>query len=368
MTDIKGKYFPVGHGLTYGFKLNDYHILFDIAKPKNMGKILNDLSDFYGDKSIDILSLSHFHVDHVAGIGDLIKYGFQIKQIFIPYIQADQKIIINLSYISSIVKTRKQMNRNKNSDENIIIQELFSKYNGFDITKDLLFEKELLKLFSDNDKQIDIHHIGNQEVSDNSLPTMTVKNWEFHYMNSDCFDNSKLSRFYNELASHNIHKLQDLQEALENDYKNIIMVYEKVFKNLNLTSMFLVHGPIDPNVIMQTNFEGSPYLNNPSFHFDEKNKYHSFVSGDMDLRKYTNQKKLNRYENKIKYALVPHHSSTTSWSDILCKKNKDILWVVTIGNIGVRPYGKVVKEIYDNNQEIYICDKSKSFEYEFIID
>lgn len=31
---IKGKYFAVGHGLTYGFKVGPYNVLFDINKNK----------------------------------------------------------------------------------------------------------------------------------------------------------------------------------------------------------------------------------------------------------------------------------------------------------------------------------------------
>ena len=65
--EAEAKFFPVGHGLTYAFKIGDFHVLFDI----NSQCDLNALASFYGDKEIDIMVLSHFHEDHVNGVEEL---------------------------------------------------------------------------------------------------------------------------------------------------------------------------------------------------------------------------------------------------------------------------------------------------------
>ncbi len=56
--DIRGKFFSVGHGLTYAFKIsdvigvNDVHLLYDINRECDM----KELEYFYGNKEIDYLN------------------------------------------------------------------------------------------------------------------------------------------------------------------------------------------------------------------------------------------------------------------------------------------------------------------------
>lgn len=364
MIEIKGKYFPVGQGLTYGFKLDKYHILFDIANTKNIDKLLEDLESFYKDKSIDILTLSHFHYDHIRGVDKLFDAGFQCKEIFIPYVPLNKIIIMNLGYIYTIVKAKKISHYANKNTEKIDVNDILNHYKKLelDITKDLFFEKDLLKVISKYDKIINIRKVDN-EIRETRGQVL----WEFYYMNSECFNDSMIQRFYLELKKIGIVSALDLY-TLQLKYKSIKNAYEKVFKYLNLTSMFLVHGPKEPDKIKETIFKGKVYSNKNSLPKSEDvNKYHSFISGDMYLNKDVNQKKLSSHTNKIKYALIPHHSSTVCWSDFLCKQNQHIVWIVTINKIGGRPYGRVVHDIYNNNQEIYICDKHEAFEYEFTL-
>jgi len=64
--------------------------------------------------------------------------------------------------------------------------------------------------------------------------------------------------------------------------------------------------------------------------------------------------------------LVPHHSGLKEWDDYICQDTDKVVWIVTISQIKSRPYGQVVSDIYSNNEELYICDKTKFFEYELI--
>lgn len=70
---------------------------------------------------------------------------------------------------------------------------------------------------------------------------------------------------------------------------------------------------------------------------------------------------------KFAYALVPHHSGVGEWNDYLCRNTDKVDWIVTISEIGVRPYGKVVADIYSNDEELFICDGKQEFEYLFIL-
>lgn len=368
ITTIRGRYFPVGHGLTYGFKIEDYHILFDIARPTKMSSLICDLKSFFGNQSIDILTLSHFHYDHINGIKELMDSGFSFDKIFIPYVKDEQMPIINLSYIYSVVSVKSRTNRDGSERE--IIAEVLNEYSDYDIENDSLFERDLIATTDRHERQIGIQKVKNR--SDNKYKSydpsiINVNGWRFHYMNSDCFDTKIITKFYKELSDIGIYGAADVKKQIYSKYKDIKKIYEKVFKNLNLTSMFLVHGPIDSSSIEKTKYEGQIYYKNPRYRFDEQNTFHSFISGDMYLNERNNQRKIDPYIDKIKYALIPHHSSASSWSDYICSRNKDVLWIVTISKVGSRPYGQVVKDIYENEQEIYICDSIKSFDYEFIL-
>lgn len=366
MTTIRGRYFPVGHGLTYGFKIDDYHILFDIAKSTKMSSLICDLKNFFGNRFIDILTLSHFHYDHINGIQKLMDSKFCFDKIFIPYVKDEQMPIINLSYIYSVESVKRRAN--KDVSEEAIISEVLNEYSDYDIEKDSLFERDLIATTDRQEQQMVIQKIKNRSDNKSYDPSIiNVNGWEFHYMNSDCVDTKLITKFYKELSNIGIYGTADVKKQIYSKYKDIKKIYEKVFKNLNLTSMFLVHGPIDSGSIEKTKYEGQLYDKNPRYNFDDQNKFYSFISGDMYLDKGNNQRKIEPYIDKIKYALIPHHSSISSWSDYICSKNKDILWIVTISKVGSRPYGKVVKDIYENEQEIYICDSIKSFDYEFIL-
>ena len=103
--DIRGKFFPVGHGLTYAFKIgdvsgvNDVHLLYDINRKCDM----KELENFYGNKVIDYLILSHLHADHMDGVGKLCKAGFKVKKIYIPYLDNDEKIFVEMSGMQCVL-------------------------------------------------------------------------------------------------------------------------------------------------------------------------------------------------------------------------------------------------------------------------
>ena len=92
--DIKGKFFPVGHGLTYAFKIDDVHVLFDINRKCN----LKDLNQFFGDQNIDFMILSHLHNDHINGLKKLSKVGFSINKIYIPYLDIDEQYLVEYEF------------------------------------------------------------------------------------------------------------------------------------------------------------------------------------------------------------------------------------------------------------------------------
>lgn len=325
--DIKGRYFAVGHGLTYGFKVDSYNVLFDIRKKNNLTK---ELSTFYGSKLIHTLIISHFHDDHVAGIKELYKDGFKIKRIYIPYIDDDEKFILKLKKALEKGKRTTFLSIGDDSSESIL-----------------------------NDYNIEIVKVKDEC----KIKTSTTPFWNFNIHQSKGNATAVVARILSELAHIGIITPKDVLDNLEIHYEDIKNAYIKAIKNLNLTCIFMVHGPVNDSDLLESSSQGTEFLSCKTISMKIKQKYYSFISGDCNLS--NNKTVITDYVNQLGYALVPHHSGMKEWSDFLCNANKDIQWIVTINEIGSRPYGKIVKDIYRNGSKLFICDKTKSFDYSF---
>jgi hypothetical protein len=324
---IKGKFFPVGHGLTYGFKINDFNLLFDITKKRNL---LNDVERFFGSTHIDTLILSHFHDDHVDGVNNLISSGFDIDRVFIPYIDDDERFIVRLKrYFRSRTKSISIFTEDDN----------FRKDDRFTIIE---VHEEL---------KIEAHSISSDF-------------WEFNVVQSKGNANSIISAILGKLAGIGIHTKDDVLAKLSTNFDDIKKAYDSSIGDLNLTSIYLIHGPLDCSSITDCTYGGQqflPFSLNMGFAY----KYHSLITGDCNLDR--NRSKISSYSDQLGFALVPHHSGLKEWSDYLCVSNLDLLWIVTISKVGSRPNGLVVRDIYVNSNELFICDKNHSFEYDFHI-
>lgn len=312
--EIKGKFFPVGHGLTYAFKVGALNVLFDITQRCN----LDDLEKFYGSKTIDILVISHFDADHSDGIHNLYDNGFNIGKVYIPYIGDEREIILYFVYLY------KQIN----------YLALFEEIQSHDTTIIEVSEIEVIEV----------------------LPF-----WKFNIhqsLNASCY----VRKIIAELNAIGIVTKDDVRQKLRTHQQDIKEAYEKVMDNLNLTSLFMEHGPVDDKFVNETFYCGQEFISRTV----EKGKnvnMHSLITGDCNLS--INRCTICKYVDQLGYVLVPHHSGVQEWNDFICNSTETVVWIVTISKIRTRPYGLVVRDIYSNYEKLYICDKHTSFEYSF---
>ena len=319
--DIKGKFFPVGHGLTYAFKIDDVHVLFDINRKCN----LKDLNQFFGDQNIDFMILSHLHNDHINGLKKLSKVGFSINKIYIPYLDIDEQYLVELQFL---IKTRQ--------------------YQSY---------PEILE---------NIRNAAAEMIEVEEYMSIKVPIWQFNIHQSRGNTSQMVNDIKNALKKIGINNNNDLKAYIQkkgiSDIKN---TYQKIMNkfnaNHNQTSIFLEHGPIVEKEL-SVSYDGLEFLS-LKHQVDKRMKTHSLITGDMKL--LNNKSIIDDYCDKLGFVLVPHHSGECEWNDFICKKSHFIIWIVTIAQIGARPYGKVVQDIYNHNHELYICDKKYSFEYEF---
>lgn len=298
---IQAKFFPVGQGLTYAFKVDKCHVLFDI----NNNCDFDALENFFGNKTIDIMVISHFHADHMNGIKKLYKCGFDIKKIYIPYANDDIVLFYEL-YFYFLKK-----DYDFNSDRAFLDQHA----EVIQVEDAIFFEYILIKKIWN----FNIHqHRGNEAAI-----ILNIKNGL-----------KKLGLFTN----------NDIRKNLVKKEKDIKKVYVTAAKNkLNKTSIFLVHGPAE-NVVSSSNFTGFEFISR-KLENDKQTSFYTLITGDCSLE--DNKDVINGYVSDLGYVLVPHHSGIKEWSNYLCEQKSDnyISWIVTIAKIDSRPYGRVVSDI-----------------------
>ena len=314
--EIKGKFFPVGHGLTYAFKVECVNVLFDIRKNCD----LVELEKFYGNKNIDILIISHFDADHSDGIHNLYASGFHIRNIYIPYIGKHSETILYFIFLY------------KNKSYPDIMEEIRT-----------------------NDTII-------TEV-DEMEEILPLPFWKFN-IHQSINAPKHVANIISNLNAIGIKTKDDVRKKLETKQQDIKDAYKKVMYDLNATSLFMEHGPVDDKLIKESDYCGLEFISG-SIESEKNVNMHSLITGDCSL--LVNKSIISRYVDNLGYVLVPHHSGIKEWDDFICKGAKTAVWIVTISKIGIRPYGLIVSDIYTNKEKLYICDNSKAFEYEFNI-
>lgn len=85
---MKRFFYPVGQGAFYHEKIDDFNFIYDCGGNINqIRKYSNKI-----DREIDLLVISHFHIDHYKGLEYLISQK-NIKAIMFPILNSDMKII-----------------------------------------------------------------------------------------------------------------------------------------------------------------------------------------------------------------------------------------------------------------------------------
>ena len=222
---------------------------------------------------------------------------------------------------------------------------------------------ELMFLYSNRDYNSEREALGNTEIIEvRELDIYKIDFWEFNIHNSKGNSSAKVANIIKNLNAIGITTKDDVRRDLKAKKDDIKKAYKKVKINLNLTSLFMEHGPVDERSIKESTYSGFEFKSKKVK--KGKNDYvHSLITGDCNL--LNNRIVIYGYLNKLGYVLVPHHSGLKEWNDYICQNTDKVVWIVTISQIRTRPYGQVVSDICSNNEELYICDKTEIFEYEF---
>ncbi|WP_289587146.1 hypothetical protein [Mediterraneibacter glycyrrhizinilyticus] len=102
-----------------------------------------------------------------------------------------------------------------------------------------------------------------------------------------------------------------MKDDIKKAYENL----KKKNPKLNLTSMFMVHGP-EIGIVKSSEYEGWEFLSKKR-EKGNNSKFCSLISGDCSPGK--NRAVLMSHEADLGYALVPHYSGVEKREKYLCK-------------------------------------------------
>jgi ribonuclease BN (tRNA processing enzyme) len=291
---------PVGQGLFHSGRIscaNDNlqtNFVYDCGTADNGENFENIVEKYAGSlpgKSLDMLILSHFHIDHISGLRLLFDEGITIKKCFIPYFTPEERFIIWASvwnelgdeewYFNFLMDPITYLINNK--VEQVIIIDNGSDDGGENedptpsessdnsdqlkeedivnvnkLVKDDKLEKNILESEPEpNGKQWKELIINGDLLIRSNRGYVTIScAWYFKFFNSknkikkqiekfkDCL---KEDKYFKDLLNNekflyiNNEKFKNKLKLIEKCYKNI---FNKAKINLNITSLVVYHSPI----------------------------------------------------------------------------------------------------------------------------
>ncbi len=409
MNFVKFSIEPVGQGLFYTGKIGSLNLVYDCGNIGNLNVLKNAIDNYInsleGTKTIDMLVISHLHVDHVRGLDYLLNSRKpKVRYVFLPYLLPVQRLLIALANI-------KYLNRNylelledpinyfiKRGVEKVVIigggegeydevgrppsSDAPEPENEFHINSEdlddnsfngLPEDSNLNRIITDLEKDLDRNVFKKLVMVKNHSGYISLNaKWLFRFFNST-INNELLCSFIscvsNILGSSSQIDSKMLKKILKdkNSMNKLKQCYTKNFKDLNNTSLLLYHGPvrsINSNFgkIIIRKVEGLSFRPPYFYLIHIDGKFGWLLSGDKNFNKNFDQFK-RHYRNELanmNHLLVPHHGSRQNWNSELLELIKNpSYWFVSsgLGNKFGHPSFQVVKDILVNGNKIYLSNE-----------
>ena len=349
---------------------------------KYVKKVIND--EYLENNELDMLVISYFHKDHINGLKFLLE-NKKPKYVFLPYFTKIYRVYVLAKNLSFAIKNDWYLKFLRNSTE-FFLEYGISKDNIYYIHSSFHDGEEDERLIEPNE---DFVFIDNLERINNSFSLegqhRTDKGyiqygyWMFKFFNLK-INEKKLKVFKQCIEKKNIN-LIDLNLGDEKNINFLKDCYKKVRKNLNDTSLVMLHKPLVNNLSIRSICDMSYFkymLLFLSCDFCGKEcinygkNYRSFaqlLTGDINLKDDNNYKEFKnhykRYLEEIILFQVPHHGAKNNWNkDILNDLTKCFYYVVSAGRNSRynHPNFRIFLDIIEKGKcFIYVNEKSKKF-------
>ena len=349
---IQRIFHTIGQGAFYSERHKNINIVYDCGNWKNT-KLADKVvkQSFNKNDEIDILFISHFDYDHVSKIPTLKKHVKKIKNVVLPLLHDNERIllsnfyrILGLNILTLINNPEKYF-----GEETKIIYVRPSDNNESPINDNV--EPQNLDTI-DKSK-------GKFKIDSGFKITITgLNNWVFIPYNhnytsnhNDLITHLKKAKFdITKLTSHPNYTLdeiiKDVSVSKAKGGKIFKDIYDRLNGKINQNSMFLYSGPIQKDKYHKDCFLGNfhRYFYHCYHNFD--NKVGCIYTGDGDLNIVNIKSIFKYYWENVGTIQIPHHGDIKSFN-MKIFDDKHYCCPISVGKD--KPYGhpsdKVIADI-----------------------
>lgn len=299
---IQRIFHPIGQGAFYSERHDKFNIVYDcgVLPETNLSEKVVKQS-FFPEESIDILFISHFDADHVNRIGILKKHCKEIRNVILPLLHDDVKLILNNFYSVMNLTDSASLITNPEDyfDESKIIYVDYSTENS-----ETIQEQDIAEIKSGD------------KINNQTRVYLNNRNWIFIPYNHHYTSRSKELEKMFKASSLDINQFKlDLNYALSH-ISEIKDIYNKLEGKINENSMLLYSGPSPSNISYKIKrLFGA--INLQFFHFNffriDSSRVACIYCGDSDLNKINLKTIFKLVWSKVGTIQIPHHGDIKSF-------------------------------------------------------
>lgn len=355
---------PVGQGAFYVEKIGDINIVYDCGSIDNQAKIPSLIKEcFVGEKTIEVVFISHLDVDHMNGVGELLK-ECTVKRICFPLITEKMKLVL---------KTKIMIEEAIGNSYSEFIKEFIENPEAAikKIQKDI--EIELIEILpsdeqdivEENNKKIDKEDTKNPKIKrvkkksgEDIAKEIKELKYEWELIPYNFKQETRINEFEKKLEKEfekkiSLKEIEEIWKENEDNRKKIKKVYKDLKGDLNTNSMTLFSGirQVETNIQYDSSFVKVGCLYTGDYEAKGKNKWKRL------------EEAYKEYWEWIGMIQVPHHGSSHNCNDALISKKAVYFLSAGEKNSYKHPSPEVVKNImFKCNNGLYIITENKGLE------
>jgi len=378
---IQRIFHTIGQGAFYSERHENINIVYDCGNWKNT-KLADKVvkQSFRENEEIDILFISHFDYDHVSKIPTLKKHVKKIKNVVLPLLHNNEKILLSNFYRIIGLNILPLIN---NPEE----------YFGEKTKIVYVRPSDSIEItINDNVEPINIDEInktkdtGKLEVESGVEITLNgLSNWVFIPFNHEY--NQNHNDLIKELIKEGLNTTKlttDPKYTLDKIVKDVSIskakggkifkdIYDRIDGKINQNSMFLYSGPVQSNKYHKDCFFGNMHCN---FHHHlyfycnhHSGKVGCIYTGDGNLNVVDIKSVFNNYWKNVGTIQIPHHGDIKSFNEKVLQ-DKYYCCPISVGKN--KPYGhpsdKVIADILSSRScPIKVTEELNSEYIEIIV-
>lgn len=338
---------PIGQGAFYSERHDNFNMVYDCGVEwKDRGSEKVDAlvrNSFNEGESIDVLFISHYDYDHIGKI-PILKQNFVIKNVILPLLHKDEKIIITEIY----------------------------KHLG--VSKELISIIENPELFFPDSRIIRVDIYDNEgeqiagatpiEIDDDNRENITIKSGErivkkdvWEYIPYNIFNKNRSSQFKSLLEENGFdpQKMKENFDYSEKTRKKISDIYKDVKGDINANSMIVYSGPIksSPQKIYYFTNNKVNHLCYWCLHKERRVGISCLYTGDSNMNDYNINSILPSKWDLVNTIQIPHHGDLKSFDYNQLNKRRFVC-PISFGtqNTYGHPSNQVVSDLSKNHSNI----------------